>query len=360
MTQSLKALFSPETSPSAEDLHVFRLLCDTLFFYVLPGGTPPTPPQLATGYAPVHLPEKEQSRFESLVHELKGHEAEFHRGLLASFFTAHADRDEASAGSLAASLRAGAKSSDPRKTEDEALWQAMLILKLAEMFREEEREINRGFLALSGKEAELFAAIRGDGTEEDGEDEEEKQALREVAAATTLSGPTINLARLAKAWGHLYLRDAEAGEIPLLVTNHQELQGLLAEAYEALTDGTPRQMVSLALPGRTESEGHDDTLTEKFRAETEEARTHFNRLLTEIATGGSISAEQLTALQGAGNDLNRAALPFLQNSPTEQTLHFYAYEGTSFHNLFAGLKGIGPAVPRNNRAASTALLAVLS
>ena len=355
MTQSLNALFSPETSPSPADLQTFRLLCDALFFYVLPGSTPLVRPQFGTGYSPVHLPEKEQARFQSLALELKGHEAEFHRGLLTSFFTAYADRDEASSGSLAATLRSGVQPADPRKAEDEALWQAMLILKLAEMFREEEREINRGFLALSGKEAELFAAIRGDGTEEDGEDEEEKQALREVAAATTLSGPTINLARLAKAWGHLYLRDAEAGEIPLLVTNHQELQGLLAEAYEALTDGTPRQMVSLALPGRTESEGHDDTLTEKFRAETEEARTHFNRLLTEIATGGSISAEQLTALQGAGNDLNRAALPFLKGSPSEKTLRFYAYEGTPLAELFAGLCG----EPRNATTTATGLLAVL-
>ena len=363
MTQSLNALFSPETSPHPAELQPFRLLCDSLFFYALPDSSSPLPDKAGqqqpwTGYTPVHLSEKEQARFQSLAHELKGHEVEFHGGLLASLSAAHTDRDEASSGALASSLRAGAKPADPQKAEDEALWQAMLILKLAEMFREEQREITQGFLAISDKEAELFAAIRGEETEEGGEDEEEKQALGELAAATAVSGPTINLVRLARAWGCLYLRDAKAKEIPLLVTTHQELQGLLTEAYEALTGRVPRQLVSLALPNRTGSED-DDALLERFRTDTEAAREHFNRLLLGIGAGGTIAAERLTELQGAGNDLNRTALPFLQNSPDEKAMRFYAYEGTSFRDLFARPSGARIAEPRKDTETTTALLAVL-
>ncbi len=353
MTQSLNALFSPETSPHPADLQPFRLLCDALFFYALPGKAEQQ--ELWTGYTPVHLSGEEQARFQSLAQEIKGHEAEFHGGLLASLSAGHGDRDEASVGSLASRLRSEAKPADPQKAKDEALWRAMLILKLAEMYREEEREIAQGFTALSGKEADLFAAIRGGETEEEEGDEEEAQTLRELAATTTMSGPTLNLARLAKAWGHLYTRDPKAPEIPLLVTTHEELQGLLAEEYETLTGNSPRQLVSLALPTQTEN-GEYGALVDKFAAATGDSKEHFNRLLMDVAASGSLSAELLAELQGAGNDLNRAALPFLQGSQNEKALRFYAYEGTSLIDLFANLCGES----RTPTVTATGLLAVLN
>ncbi len=356
MTQSLNALFSPETNPDPAELHPFSLLCDTLFFYSLPGEPGKTATQgFMTGYTPVHLADEEQARFQSLARELKGHEAEFHGGLLASLSAGHGDRDEASAGSLASTLRSGPNSADSPKTTGEALWKAMLLLKLAEMFREEEREIAQGFLTISGKEAELFAAIRGDETEEEGEDEEDARALRELAAATTPTGPAINLTRLAKAWGHLYLRDAKATEFPLLVTTQAELQGVLAEVYEALTGSPPTPLISLTLPAQR-ANAEEDVLAEQFKSATGPARVHFNRLLLEIGASGTLSAERLEELQGAGNELNRATLPFLKNCPTEKTMRFYAYEGASLVELFAELCG----ETRTATAKVTGLLAVLS
>ncbi|MFA6464343.1 MAG: hypothetical protein WCT30_01220, partial [Desulfurivibrionaceae bacterium] len=99
---------------------------------------------MGTGYTPVQLSKEEESRFQSLSLELNGHEAEFHGGLLASLSAGYGDRDEASAGSLASSLRSGPKTAQPQKAEEAILWQAMLLLRLAEMFREEEREIAQG------------------------------------------------------------------------------------------------------------------------------------------------------------------------------------------------------------------------
>ncbi len=356
MTQSLNALFSPETTPHPAELHPFSLLCDALFFYSLPG----EPNEIAaqgfmTGYAPVHLSCEEQTRFQSLARELKGHEAEFHGGLLASLSAGHGDRDEASVGSLVSSLRSSRTTADSPKTTEETLWKAMLLLKLAEMFREEEREIAQGFLTISGKEAELFAAIRGEETEDEGEDEEEAQALRELAAATTPGGPAINLTRLAKAWGRLYLRDAQAAKFPLLVATQAELQGMLAEVYEALTGTPPIQLISLTLPAQ-KANAEDGALAEQFKNATEAARVHFNRLLLEIAASGTLSPERLEELQGAGNELNRATLPFLKNCPAEKTMRFYAYEGASLVELFAELCG----ETRTASAKVTGLLAVLS
>ncbi|MFA7382032.1 MAG: hypothetical protein WC001_01135 [Desulfurivibrionaceae bacterium] len=330
MTQSLTALFCPETSPDPAELLPFRLLCDSLFFYILPDKGDQQEP--GPGYTPVRLSEKDQARFQSLIRELKGHEAEFHGGLLASLSAEYGDRDEASSGALASRLRSGKKISPPQKSENEILWQAMLLLKLAEMFREEEQEIAQGFMAVSGKEAELFAAIHGEEAEEGEEDEEENQALQELAATAGRGGPTININRLARAWGRLFLRDAKAAAFPLLVTTHQELHDLLAEAYEALIGRPPRQLLSLALPARID-------LTEKFLTATGASREHFKRLLMAVAASGTISAELLAELQGAGNDLNRAALPFLQSCPAKKVMRFYACEGTSLVDLFAGLEG---------------------
>jgi hypothetical protein len=361
MRQSLNALFSPETSPHPSDLQPFRLLCDALFFYTLPDANTPLAdknetPKPSIGYTPVQLSDREQDRFHSLAKELRGHEAEFHSGLLASLSAGHADRDEATVGALAASLRSGTSTDRPQQAENEVLWQAMLILKLAEMFREEEREINQGFMAISGKEAELFAAIRGDASGEEEEDEEEGQALRELAASAGPSGPTINMARLTKAWGR---RDPRAPEFPLLVTTHEEVQGLLAERYEALTGNPSRLLVSLILPTQKENMA-DDAQTEALKTAIEAARVHFNRELLGVAASGTISAEQLTALQGAGNELNRASLPFLENRPTEKGLRFYAYEGTTLRDLFTELIGTPTAEPKQGPATTTGLLAVLS
>lgn len=364
MTQSLIALFSPETSPQPAVLQPFRLLCDALFFYALPGQNTPQAgnddqQELWSGYTPVRLSAEDQSRFLSLAHELKGNEAEFHGGLLASLSAGHGDRDEASVGSLISSLRSGTKSVQPKETTDEGLWQAMLILKLAEMFQEEEREITQGFMAVSGKEAELFAAIRGEEETEDGEgDEEEEQALRELAATTAPSGPTLNMTKLTRAWGHFFLRDARAAEFPLLVTTQEELQGLLADTCEALTGRPPRQLVSLALPTQPESSEHA-ALIEKFKTATEAAGGQFNRLLLEVAASGTLSTEQLTELQGAGNDLSRGALPFLKNSPNEKVMRFYAYEGVSLMDLFARICNNRAPVAASGQA-TTGLLAVLS
>lgn len=362
MTQSLIALFSPETSPQPADLQPFRLLCDTLFFYVLPDqGTPPADndeeQELWTGYTPVRLSSEDQSRFMSLARELKGHEAEFHGGLLASLSSVHGDRDEASVGALISTLRSGTKTTASREKTDEGLWQAMLILKLAEMFREEEREITQGFMAVSGKEAELFAAIRGEEEAEDEEGDEEEQVLRELAATAAPSGPTLNMTRLARAWGHFFIRDARAAEFPMLVTTQEELQGLLADTYETITGRLPRQLVSLAVPSQPESNDHA-ALVKKFKTATEASGELFNRLLLEVAASGTLSSEQLTELQGAGNELNRAALPFLKNSPNEKVMRFYAYEGVSLTDLFAGVCDNRAAAA--SEQAATGLLAVLS
>lgn len=364
MTQSLNALFSPETSPHPADLQPFRLLCDALFFYALPEPNTPLPGKeeqttLWTGYTPVQLSDTEQVRFHSLAKELVGHEAEFHSGLLASLSAAREDRDEATIGSLVTSLRSGTPAVKPPQAENEVLWQAMLILKLAEMFREEEREINQGFMAISDKEAELFAAIRGDESGEEEEDEDDVQTIRELGASTAVSGPTMNVARLTKAWGRLYLRDPRATEFPLLVTTHEEVQGLLAERYEALTGNPSRLLVSLILPSQRENEG-EGAQPEALKTAIGATREHFNRLLLEVAASGTISAEQLAALQGAGNELNRVALPFLKNRSAEKTMRFYAYEGTPLKELFAELVGSPIAEPQKSPAKITGLLAVLS
>lgn len=352
MTQ-VNALFSPETSPYVAELQPFRLLCDTISFYILPGASEER--EIQRGYEPVRLSPEEQTRFQSLIKELKGHEAEFHGGLLASLSAAHGDRDEASVGALISTLRLGTKNTPKQKLGNEGLWQAMLILQLAEMFREEEREISRGFLDISGKEAELFAALRGE--EEQEVDEEAKEALREFTSVTTPGGPTINLLRMVKAWGSLYLLDLRAAEFPLLVTTSEELGAQLAEMHEKLTGGLPVQLVSLVLP--TQAVGEDyAVLTKNFRAATEDAREHFNRALLEIAASGTISAGSLTELQEAGNNLNQVALPLLQNGSTKKTLRFYAYEGSTLTELFAGLCG-GTAPPKGPAAVS-GLLAVLA
>ncbi|MGV1100124.1 hypothetical protein ACUUL3_12045 [Thiovibrio sp. JS02] len=356
--KQISALFFPETLPLETELIPLLLFCDTVSHYALP----PLPEEawreslakagLCAGYNPVLLAEEEQNRFQALVRDLKGHEGEFYGGALASLAVGMRDREEAATWSLASRLRAGTAPMPREGTEQETLWQAMLLLKLAEMLAEEEREIAQGLAAISNREADLLAALKGE-QEADGEEELE---LENLIAQQAVSGPALNLERLTRAWAALYLQDGRREEHPLLATSHPELHALLADTHETLTGKSPRELLRLPLPVV-------GAASEKFPALRDKhlkAREELALLMAEIAAGGVLSPEILTAFDRERRKLAQSAAPTAQDD-TERTLTLYAYEGASFALLFAKLRGREqPPAEIPAPQLRTGLLAVLS
>jgi len=335
MTQ-YQALLFPVTAPQASETWPLALIFDRLVHYRLPG-SPAYGQGESSGFyfgrEPVGLSVEDQARFRALVKELAGNEAEFSGGLLASFAVGRADRQEASVQALAASLRSGQGTPKPELSVQQALWQGMLVLKLAEMLREKEREISRELMRISRREAGLFAAIRG---EDEELDEEEAVAMRELGAAAEPGASAIRPEMPARAWGRLYLADPEAAAIPILAAIGTEAAALLAGACESLTGQAPLELARLVLPGLA---GDDVELAtvKSFRAESVSLREEFIRALIEAAAGDPLA--------GPAKKLEEMLSPLTRKAKATKTLRFYACPGLSLSALVAGLTGENPPPP---------------
>ena len=346
MTEQIKALLFPDTRPADADLSLLRTVYDPLRWYALP----PEIPQGndSGGYIPVALSEDEQNRFCHLLKDIKGHEGEFYASQLAALATGRTDRQEAAAWSLVASIRTGATPAAVAANEQETVWQALLLLRLAEMLREEEAEIASGLAAVAGLEDELLSELKG----EDDLDEEDASEFRALAGGAPMSGSALDPRRLCKAWGTLYLRDRRAQEAMVLATAHEEVAGLLADLCETHTGQPPSTLCALELPITASPE------ISNLQEALSELRQTLNPLLQEAAATDQLPPDLLARLGQTEEKMKRAILPFQEDSPLVRPLTLYALRGTSFPRLFASLCKPGRETPPTDPA-TTALLAVL-
>lgn len=332
MTQQLGALLFPETSPQPGEFWPLALVFDQIAHYGLPGNLSPAE-AVDSGFfrklEPIGLPEGDLVRFLAMSSELKGNEAEFCRGMLASL--SGVDFQEDSVQSLAESLRSDLAGHAPGNGKGKGLWQALLLLKLAEMLREQEREIACEFMAVSRLEAGVVAAIRGESEELD---EEEKVALRRLTGPAAPRGFVPNQVMLTRAWSRLYLDDPEAGAFPVLATVDPECASLLAEAGERLSGQGPQEIARLILPSGSANERL--AVVENFRDRAGEARGKFALALLSFAAGEA----GRPALDEAAQGLNLALASSRQGEEgLGKTLVFYACHGLSLSDLVAGFNG---------------------
>ncbi|MFZ5775736.1 MAG: hypothetical protein ACOY3Z_09665 [Thermodesulfobacteriota bacterium] len=340
-TSEINALLFPDTRPRPAEIALLATVCDRLRHYALPGSEPIPGVE---GSLPVAMPHADQERFQLLMRDIKGHEAEFHASQLASLVAGRSDRQEAAAWSLVSSIRSGATPPPVSEDPKEAAWRAMLVLRLAEMLREEEEEIARGLAAISGLEEELLAELKG------GEelDEDEAAEIHALTAGQPLTGTALDPVRLCKAWATLYPLDSRASEATLLATPQEDAATLLADRCEALTGQPPVPLCSLLLPA-----GKDADL-EGLRKALAPQRQALAGILAEVAATGQPSA-RLSAVEA---DMQRAVAPWLEDSPSVRPLTLYGLRGISFAELFDSLRQ--PAARQTAPAApATVTLAVL-
>ncbi len=243
------ALLCPDTQPAAADCRPLLLLADTLAYYRLLADDP-TPSELAPlteaglcqSHTPValgeHLP-----RFRQLLHELGRAGNEFYGGSLNALARAGQPHpDEAAVWSLVTNLRRQGKGTPTAEQELETVWNALLLLKLAEQYQAEEREIAAELAAFERKQAAIFEELKGD---------EEFAAQLAAIQAEEHAATGCNQERLTRAWGQLFLRDSQ--EFPLLAMPHPGPALLLLDLAAALSDARPVALCSLPVPEVAES-----------------------------------------------------------------------------------------------------------
>ena len=295
MTQ-LTALRFTDTLVSTASVSQELFFFDRIDFYQSTESEKNVPPdpladlRLCAGYSPAPLGD-DLERFGMLISEMKGHEGEFYSGVLSSMTLEYLEnRDEEKTWELISSLqRQGERGKDRKRSDrEEILWQARLLLKLAEIIQIEEEEMEAAMASVADLERNLFRQLK-DG---DTGDPRESFSPRPAAAAR----PPVRTAPLLKAWGHLFLEDSRAHGI--LTTRDTEAALTLLDVEEVISGQAPEQVASLILPSPLVINGFCEK-RESFRKSAADILHSFTALLGELTEKGLDEA--------AGRRLDQAA-----------------------------------------------------
>jgi hypothetical protein len=285
----LTALYFPDTSLSARQVSQELIFFDKVYHY-LPSETDGSDDSVAVagiceGYPPVPFAE-ELNRFRQLIRELKGNEAEFYSGHLSSIAAGQEkNRDERSVRSLINSIEgtSPADQSGARADIREGLWQARLLLKLAEILYQEEQELQQELSAIAVKERELFESLKGEG-----------EIPFALSGLTVESRLPVRPEILLKAWAKLFLADRRQGEHTILVTNQEQAAETLFDANEALSGQRPVRLFRIPLPGGSAMDMAayiNDRAT--FRAGARDIIDGFTSTLSATLASGGVTQETL-------------------------------------------------------------------
>lgn len=342
---ALAPLLFPDTRPAETTLRFLLLFFDTLSHYRPTEDIAPAEKNLLAerglvrGYAPVFLGDNLQ-RFNRLVAELNGQGGEFYGGQLSSLSNLAAiDRDEAATWSIAARMTKGGAPDDAAGKEepDEAVWQSLLLLKLAEMHQRQEEEIRHGLAAVEKKRAALLKSLRG-------EDDEEEGAGSILPAADLPPGtPAVSARRLARAWGRLYLRDSSGKAHHLLATDKIDAAELLFEAYEQMSHTAAVHLCTVRLPNLITLSGQDYLdRRASFRAEAGETLARISddlQMVLKMQGADDGLGKHKDALTAAAARLEEQAQRLQDTRMPGGNLDLYVLAGVCPETLFSRLYG---------------------
>ncbi|NTV12736.1 MAG: hypothetical protein HGA96_02190 [Desulfobulbaceae bacterium] len=177
----------------------------------------------------------DRSRFQALLREMTGREAEVFRGqMLAMASKSGRDRDEATGWNLSQALhRLGdvGGAAEREKARVERIWQARLFLRLAEVVTTADTEVGLGLAAVASRQIEMMKALQGD----DAEDDEVAEVLSALPLSRPVPRSSFRLKDHLAAWAVCYLLDP--GPEALLLTADPEAAALLGDQVEKLAPG---------------------------------------------------------------------------------------------------------------------------
>jgi len=384
----LSALLFPETVPAMQSIATLLCFFDTAAYYlpIEPGDNHLEPARqllhgLCTGYAPAPLG-NDRDRFNHLVRELQSYRSEDITRLF-SFAKAEItsgqirDQDESSAGTLFTALHKPTDSSSSESLR-ERLWQARLVLKLAEMLEENEAEIKNGLAAVTSIEQKLYGSLQGTG--EPDPDELASIAGDDTAAPgnsfaqqpndQSLSQADLLIPLRVKAWAELLMVDRLRKPTCFLATAQKDAAALLIDGCENVFHKQPVKLLSLLLPVAPPL-GADDKAAEEF----------FNRRrIMQTEVNGSLAAIDDFLLETAGlngigpgiinlpadldkeiHSWNAAVLnTFPGATENSKMLDFYCFPAISIERLFQRLLHLTYPGTTAKAGYPTGIIAVLS
>ena len=327
-----------------------------------------------SGFCQVHTPSRlgaDRDRFLHLLHDIRNKKDAYVEQLsyltLASL-SAPASRGDSSKQAILSSLLQGMEQDSAGDEQERlALWQARLILKIAEILDQEEEELALQLATIDDQEIALFRRLQGEMRESgDGHGRPSVARFRDGQRATGGSGdedgaeedPFLELLALKqkmnqprpgmiknrlRAWSRLYL----SGPMPSLrlwTTRRPEAADILLEQYERESGQAPIVLLQLDLPAGISREDTDGREVEQFRAEMgaplqEMAEALGKLAMTEIEDDSdpALLLPQAERWQEAWSSRLEASFPAGHYGRTPLTIHLLA--GMPFSELIGERQG---------------------
>ncbi|SHO52210.1 thioredoxin domain-containing protein [Desulfopila aestuarii] len=286
---SLEAIYFPGTAIySARQFPVFLLLEKA--HLLRPVELPDTPGDspdifitsgLCQEYTPCPLGDN-RDRFLRLIKDIRERKDDYAAQLsaltIASLSAKKSSIDDTTRGIISSLLGSHGVATSPEVEQDDQLWQARLVLKIAEILDQEEEEVAVQMAMLEDQEQDLFKELQGELDDE--EDESLLDELRQVQDRIARPTATTVKNRL-NGWSKLY-RAAVEPECRLWLTHLEEAADILLEKYENATKLPAKGIAELELPaniGWSREDAVESMLN--FRKTSAELRTEISAALSK-------------------------------------------------------------------------------
>jgi len=270
------ALYFPDTGIDINKVSEELLLFDHIHFYQAAEDNAPATEKrwskLCSGYTPLPFG-PELDRFNQLIEELKGNVQEFYSGQLTGMAL---DSLESRSEKTVREIIATVSGKSGQNGSQDALWHSRLLLKLAEIKKQEEDELTKKLAGISKKEATLYEALKG------------RPGIDRLITGPPAESPPLPAMTdtMLKAWGHLFVNDRERHDI--LLTADKNAAESLFETHSTLSNGRlPLRICRLSLPlldGLSEEARLD--FRREFRKKADRVIAGFSDLFSNIILSG--------------------------------------------------------------------------
>ncbi len=258
----LPTLIFPDTFIFSERLFPVLLFCAPLYYLQPVESDPEKPPEdehdifMKSGLCQVHTPSplgENRDKFLRLIHDIQHRKDDYAAQLssltIAAMSQKSSKSDDEKRHQIVSSLL-NSTSVEPQNTDESELdlWQARLVLAIAEILRQEEEELRQNLQILDEREMEMFRSLQGDG---DSKEQNPLAELEQIAARLENARPREMKMRFS-SWRKL-MASAPIPDVSLWLASSEDGADQLVNEFDRVSSRTPVPILQLDLPDRIEA-----------------------------------------------------------------------------------------------------------
>ncbi len=331
--EKFTSLYFPETIAQYPNFRQLLLFVDSIIQY-LPAEDSGSPdaPLVKAGLLNQHTPvpfADELPNFQRLMKDMQGHGNEFYGNYLSSLSaTAPIDVDEASVWRLINQMDSDKKTVETN-SQKETLLQARLLLKLAELRANDEKELVEKISAINNRKEELLSALKGD---------VDNSTFPQDFTSAPEPESTDRLKQRFKAWTYLFLKDKQTCSW-LATTGSNEILELLKEHTDSIAVS---KLFEISLADFSPDEIDEQTLLktqQNFHNNTKPHREILQAHLLEIAKTGT--NKESSTLPSAIKQWNQAIEELSLSCSAKLELYLFRTPMPQLFSKASGIEDIG-------------------